>query len=565
MKTLHLSLIGFLLAPGIFAAVQSDVADAVMHGDRSSVRALLDKKADVNAAQIDGTTALQWAVRDNDLEMIDLLLKAGANVSAANQSGATPMQLAAMNGNTAIIERLIQAGADPNAPLSQTGDTALMMAARTGKMDAVTVLLDHGANVNTKETWGGTTALMWAVSERHPEVAKLLVAHGADVNAKSYFVPAASGRGFEGTAPAPPKPDQKVEEFASGWMTPLMFAAREDDLESAGILIQAGADVNAVGADGKDALGLALFNGSYDVASLLIDSHANVNHADVQRFTPLFWAVDRRNMETAPNFPWMVTTDPMPVIKKLLDAGANPNALVNSTPRARMREGSPRIVFATALMRAAFAGDLELVKLLLAHGADPHIQSSDRETTLMAACGLAFINGYHRQKSPAERLEVVKLMVDLGEDVNHADSYGITPLMAAANLGDINIVRYLIDKGADLGAHDLGKKNDGNFGSSIEPLMPIDYAIGVGTFVPNNAVIMHEDVVKLMSEEMKKRGIKHTTSECTLRGFTCSIANVDPKTATPAEIAKMRKIQTGYQVDGITGGLAVKDKVNKNK
>jgi hypothetical protein len=82
---------------------------------------------------------------------------------------------------------------------------------------------------------------------------------------------------------------------------------------------------------------------------------------------------------------------------------------------------------------------------------------------------------------------------------------------------------YLIDKGADLRAHDLGKKNDGNFGSSVEPLMPIDYAIGVGTFVPNNAVIMHEDVVKLMSDEMKKRGITHTTSECTLRGFTCSI------------------------------------------
>jgi hypothetical protein len=216
-------------------------------------------------------------------------------------------------------------------------------------------------------------------------------------------------------------------------------------------------------------------------------------------------------------------------------------------------------------MRAAFAGDLELVKLLLANGADPHIQSSDRETTLAAACGLAFINGYHRQKSPAERLEVVKLMVSLGEDVNHADSYGITPLMAAANLGDINIVRYLIEKGADLGAHDLGKKNDGNFGSSIEPLMPIDYAIGVGTFVPNNAVIMHEDVVKLMSQEMQKRGIKHTTSECTLRGFTCAIANVDPKTATPAEIAKVRKIQTGYQVDGVTGGLAVKDEQSKKK
>jgi uncharacterized protein len=552
-----------ILASSLSAAGRSEVADAAMQGNAPAVRALLEKKADVNAPQVDGTTALHWAVRANDLEMTGILLRAGARPSVANESGATPMELAAMNGNAAILDRLLQAGADPNAPLSHSGDTALMMAARTGRVDAVKALLDHGAQVNAKETWGGTTALMWAVAERHPEVAKLLVERGADVNAKSDFVPSASGRGFEGTAPVAPQPDQAVEEFASGWLTPLMFAAREDDLESARILIQAGADVNAVGGDGKDALALALFNGSYDVASLLIDSHANVNHADAQRFTPLFWAVDRRNMETAPNFPWMVTTDPLPLIKKLLDAGANPNALVNNTPRARMREGSPRIVFATALMRAAFAGDLELVKLLLAHGADPHIQSTDRETTLMAACGLAFINGYHREKPPAERLEVVKLMVDLGEDVNHADSYGITPLMAAANLGDINIVRYLIGKGADLGAHDLGKKNDGAFGSSVEPLMPIDYAIGVGTFVPNNAVIMHADVVKLMSEEMQKRGIKHTTSECTLRGFTCSIANVDPKTATPAEIAKMRKIQTGYQVDGITGGLAVKDQNQK--
>jgi hypothetical protein len=268
-------------------------------------------------------------------------------------------------------------------------------------------------------------------------------------------------------------------------------------------------------------------------------------------------------METAPNFPWTVTTDPLPVIKKLLDAGANPNALVNSTPRAHMREGSPRIVFATALMRAAFSGDIELVKLLLAHGADPHIASTDRETTLMAACGTGFINGYHRLRPPAERLEVVKLLVSLGEDVNAADGYGITPLMVAANLGDIEIVRYLIAQGADLAAHDLGKKNDGNFGSSVEPLMPIDYAIGVGTFVPNNAVIMHTDVVKLMTEEMGKRHIQHTTSECTLRGFTCAIANVDPKTATPAEIAKIRKVQTGYQVDGVTGGLGDAAKTQK--
>jgi ankyrin repeat protein len=410
---------------------------------------------------------------------------------------------------------------------------------------------------------------MWAVSERHPAVVRLLIEHGADVNAKSNFVPSASGRGFEGTTPVAAKPGQPAEEFASGLLTPLMFAAREDDMESARLLVAAGADLNAVGGDGKDALALAAFSGSYDIASFLVDSHAKVNQSDAQRFTPLFWAVDRRNMETAPNFPWMVTIDPLPLIRKLLDAGADPNALVNNTPRARMREGSPRIVFATALMRAAFSGDIELVQLLLAHGADPHIMSKDRETPLMAACGTGFINGYNRQRTPAERLAVVKLLIDLGEDVNAADSYGITPLMVAANLGDAAIVQYLIDKGADLAAHDLGKKNDGAFGSSIEPLMPLDYAIGVGTFVPNNAVIMHGDVVKLMSDVMKARGIKHTTSECTLRGFTCSTANVDPKTATPAEIAKIRKIQTGYQVDGITGGLAikevVKDKVDKSQ
>src|SRR4029077_8283960 len=194
---------------------------------------------------------------------------------------------------------------------------------------------------------------------------------------------------------------------------------------------------NTRGGDGKDALGLAVFNGGYEGASFLIDNHANVNQADAQGFTPLFWAADRRNMETAPNFPWVVTTDPLPLIKKLLDAGANPNALVNNTPRARMRAGSPRIVFATALMRAAFSGDLELTKLLLSYGADPKIKSSDGETMVGAAASLGFIQGYSKGKTPAERLEVVKLFVGLGADVNDADDYGITPLVGAANMGAV--------------------------------------------------------------------------------------------------------------------------------
>jgi ankyrin repeat protein len=540
------------------AAAASDVADAAMRGDRAAVRAALARKQDVNAPQVDGSTALHWAVERDDADMAGVLIQAGARVTARTREGVTPLQLAATNGSAPMIDRLLKAGADPNAPLTAGGDTALMMAARTGKADAIRVLVEAGANVDAKETWGGTTALMWAVSEGHVEATTRLIAAGADVNARAHYVAAANGRGFEGRTPVATRTESRTEEFASGWLTPLMLAAREGHVELARMLTDAGAKVDEAAGDGKTALALAIFNGNYEVASFLVDRKADVNKADAQRFTPLFWAVDRRNMETAPNFPWMVTADPMPLIRKLLDAGANPNALVNNTPRARMREGSPRIVFATALMRAALAADLELVMLLLERGADPGVVSRDGETMLSAASGLAFIHGYHRGKSPDERLQLVKLFVTLGNDVNQPDDYGITPLMAAGNYGNVPIIQFLIDAGADLGAHDLGKKNDGQFGSSNEPLMPIDYAIGVGTFVPNNAVIIHEEAVALMARSMKARGIRHTTSECTLRGFTCSQAKVDPKVASPAEIMRMRQLATGHQIEGLTGGLEAK-------
>jgi len=539
-------------------AATAEVADAAMRGDRQGVRAALTRKADVNAAQVDGTTALHWAVDRDDLELADLLIRAGARVDVRTREGVMPLQLAAVNGSAQMLDRLLKAGADPNAALTAASDTAVMMAARTGKAEAIRVLVEGGANVNARESWGGTTALMWSVSEGHTAAAKALIAAGADVNARSNYVAAANGRGFEGRTPVSNRADPKTEEFASGWLTPVTLAAREGDVELTQILLDAGADVNTVAGDGKTALAIAAFNGNYDVASLLVDRKADVNKADAQRFTPLFWAVDRRNMETAPNFPWMVTADPMPLIRKLLDAGANPNAIVNNTPRARMREGSPRIVFSTALMRAAFAADLDLVKLLLERGADPKILSRDNESMLSAAAGLAFVHGYHRGKSPEERLEVVKLFVKLGNDVNWPDDYGITPLMAAGNFGNVPVIQYLIDAGADLSAHDLGKKNDGQFGSSNEPLMPIDYAIGVGTFVPNNAVIIHQDAVDLMAKYMKERSIMHSTSECTLRGFSCSQVSVDPKVATPGEIARARKFATGHQIEGLTGGLEAK-------
>src|ERR1017187_10242268 len=152
--------VALLSVAGPAGAAVSDVADAAMQGDKEAVRSLIQKKANVNAPQIDGTTALHWAVQADDLETADLLIRAGANVSAMNHAGAAPMLLAAVNRNAPMIAKLIKAGADPNAALTKFGDTALMMTAKTGKSDAVKVLLDHKAQVNARETWGDTTALM---------------------------------------------------------------------------------------------------------------------------------------------------------------------------------------------------------------------------------------------------------------------------------------------------------------------------------------------------------------------------------------------------------------------
>ena len=540
-------------------AAASAVADAAMAGDAAEVRRLLQEEgADVHAPQVDGTTALHWAVRWDDHETAGLLIRAGASLDAVNHAGSTPMRLATVNGSAAMIERLLDAGVDPDAALSPDGDTALMMAARTGRPDAVRVLLDRGADVDRAEAWGGTTALMWAVAEHHAAAVELLVAHGADVDARSRVYPVADAAGSEGPEPEDADPDAEPVGYSNGGFTPLLFAAREGDLTSARLLVAGGADVDATASDGKDALGLAIYNGNYELASFLLDSGSRVDHPDAEGFTPLFWAVDRRNMEWNPGFPWTVTADPLPLIRKLLEAGADPNRIVDKTPRSRRNfGGSPRIRFATTFMRAAYSADLELVRLLLDYGADPDIRSGDNETPLLAAAGHGWIDGYSQGKSFAERLEVIRLLIELGADVNWADDAGITPLMVAANMGDIAIIQYLVDQGADLGAHDLGKKNDGAFGGSIEPLMPIDYAIGVGTFRPNNAIVMMEEAAELMTRMMEERGIVHTTSECTLRAFTCG--DVDPMAASPVEIERLRAIQIGHRVEGIVGGLAVEE------
>ena len=430
-----------------------------------------------------------------------------------------------------------------------------MLAARTGRIDAIETLLGRGADVDAAEEWGGTTALMWAISEHHPAAVRLLLEHGADGDARSKVVPqrARGARGVEGEAPVPYVAEQLPASYANGGFAPLHFAAREGELEAAQALLAGGADIDALAADGKNVLGLAIYNGHYELASLLVEAGADVNHADAEDFPPLFWAVDRRNMEWNPGFPWVQTADPLPLIEQLLDAGAEPNTLVDNTPESRRNfGGSPRIKFATPLMRAAYSGDAELVRLLLDHGADPLIMNSDHETALLAASGYGWIDGYSQGRSNQERLATMRLLVERGADVNWACDHGITPLMVAANFGDTAMIQYLVDEGADLSAHDLGKKNDGVFGGSIEPLMAVDYAIGVGTFRPNNAIIHMADATALLTRLMQERGIEHTTSECTLRAFSCG--DVDPQGSSPAQIARTRAIQVGNQVEGISGG-----------
>jgi len=540
-----------------FAATASEMADAVMNrGSEETLRTLLAAGADINAAQLDGATALHWAAQHDDADTARLLLRAGAAPNAANRAGVTPLRLAAINGSAAMIELLLDAGADANAPLTASGDTALMMAARTGKMEAVELLIERGATVDTAELWGGTTALMWAISEHHPKVVETLLRHGARADVVSKAITARGRNGAEGTAPVDFDPRAKPISYANGGLSALHFAAREGQNEAARLLVAAGADIDTRSADGKSALALAIYNGHYDTAELLIDAGADVNNADAERFTPLFWAVDRRNMEWSPGFPWVQASDPLPLIEKLLSAGAEVDPFVDNTPVSRRNfGGSPRINFATPLMRAAYSADVTLVRLLLDHGANPLVRNSDNETPLLAAAGYGWIDGYSQGRANRERLDTIKLLVERGADVNWACNHGITPLMVAANFGVTDIIQYLVDQGADLAAHDLGEKNDGVFGGSIEPLMPIDYAIGVGTFRPNNAVLFMEDATKLMTRMMQERGIRHTTSECTLRAFSCG--DVDPQGASPADIAKVRAIQVGNQVEGITGGLNV--------
>jgi len=529
--------IGLLWAANARSA-GSDVADAAMKRDISALRALVKQKADVNAPQADGATALHWAVQLDDVEMADVLIQSGANVKAANRFDVTPFGLACMNGNARMIEKLLKAGADANAPLSVLGETPLMMAARTGNAEAVKILLDHGASVNAREKSKGHTALMWAAVESHPAVVKLLLEHSADPNIRSNAELPPAGRG-RGNAPAgaqaertpPPCPVKgaprpefifgqaggatRTQATGGGCITALIFAARQNDKESARILLERGADINLTMADGTSALVTAIINAHYELAAFLLDKGADPNIADGKGRAALYAAVDQRN--------YMVTDIPQPkpdaldslvLIKAILDHGADVNARLTAKLPYR-GAGNPTWqseVGATPFLRAAYSNDVVVMRVLLGYGADPNITASDKTTPLMAAAGIGWLPSlvYTRNENLIESL---KLCLELGNDIhaindgkpNSGGPSGVTALHGAAFKGLPEAVQFLVDHGADVFAIDAVSTRS-VAGTPEKGRTPLDWAEGIS--FEGQSPRREEKTVELLKKLMAERSPK---------------------------------------------------------
>lgn len=501
-------------------AATSEVADAVMRGDQAVVRKLLVQKADVNAPQADGATALHWAVYRDDLATVDLLLKAGARVKAANSFGATPLSLAAENGDPAVVARLLAAGADANERMLNS-DTVLMMAARTGNVETIALLLNRGADVNATETARGTTALMWAAAQRHPAAVQLLIDYGADVTAASS--PAWQDRPVRYGKDSDPRPSRKrntdnvvsqvgprnIRDVRGGGLTPLVFAVRGNDLESVRMLLAAGADVNQVTNYEWSPLLVAIQNRYYQLASFLIDQGANPNIANKGKWSPLYIAVDNRNVKGGDYPVRKADMDSLDFIKKLIAKGADVNWRVQESTWFRTVFTALWVneAGATAFWRAAQSSDLAVMKLLLEHGADPKIATNVGNTALHVAAGLGWVEGVTYEWSKEANVETVKLLLSLGNDPNAQAQTGRTPLHGAGHKGRTEVIQVLVDAGAKLDTRDYGMDgNDAGGRLKEHTWLPVDYADGLIRIGTQSAIIQPE-AGALLRKLMTERGM----------------------------------------------------------
>jgi ankyrin repeat protein len=443
---------------------RSELVVAIERGDRATALSLLRAGADARAEDADGTTTLHWAAHLGDAELTRALIAAGADVRASNDYGSSPVLAAAEIGAADVLELLLKAGANPEAPNAE-GQTALMAAARTGRVDAARVLLKHRANPNAREQWAGQTALMWAAAQSQPEMIRFLVEHGAQVDAR------ATVRDWQRRVTAEGRP----KDMNRGGLTALLYAAREGCVPCARELLAHKADVNLADPDGVTPLVLALMNIHWDMARFLIERGADVNLWDFYGQAPLYAAVD---MNTLPKgrrveLPSMDETTGLQVITMLLDRGANPNAQLKlripwrQVPYDRYTEPLLNIG-ATPLLRAAKAGDIPVVKLLLAHGALPDLPNYNGDTPLMAAVGKGWINAPTRGAFYTEEqaLEVYALLRERGANVNARTRFNETALHSAALRGWNELVKRLAADGAEMDV------SDGH------GLTPIDFAMG---------------------------------------------------------------------------------------
>jgi ankyrin repeat protein len=462
-----------LLVTVVGVAVQGagdEVAAAAKDGDLAEVRRLIAARADVNAPGRDGSTALLWAAYNGNLEMTRALLAAGAKPDIANRYGLTPLLQASRTGDTAIITALLTAGAT-RTPHPE-GETPLMAAARSGKVDAIRVLLTRGADVNAQDAHQAQTALMWAAADGHTAAVRALLEAGADPNIQAHVNPI-----FTRDAGT---------DHPSGGFTALMFAARNGHEETVKTLMEGGANPSLANGDGvyklsgATAMILAIINDRFDLAAKMLEWGADPNDGS------LFHAVDMHDATTdmyardgsrlRANFANKLTA--LDLVKLLLDKGADPNKpFVGQLHNHSLCCGD--FHNATPLYRASIAADVEVLKLLIAKGANVEWAPGDitlpgrgggrggnansgRQPIFAAMAGgrgAAFGGGpgFGRQGPPPWRepgsrkpADAVKLLLEAGADPNAWGPNGEHPIHAAVQAGNLDVIRMLAAHGARL-------------------------------------------------------------------------------------------------------------------